>query len=206
MHIADGFLSKELLATGIAVSGFALFLAIKKIGREFSEKKIPLLGIMASFIFAIQLISIPVYGGTTVHLSGAILSVYLLGPFSSFVIIFTTLLLQTLLFQHGGVLSLGVNLFNLGVIPCLLGGLIFKTFRSKYSFLLLWFLAFLAPVLSATFCAIELSISGLLPLPTAIIPMVVAHVISGFLEAILTVSIVKAIKYKRPDLLELNKI
>jgi len=205
MHIPDGFLNLPTLIVTNGVSIGILIPAIKKINKTLSPKRIPLMGLSAAFVFTAQLLSFPVIGGTSVHIIGAVLVSILLGPFSGLIIVSSALVLQALIFQHGGILTLGANILNMGIIGCLVGYLIYRAF-SKNIFLGSGLAAFITILLAATFCAIELGISGTVPLKTGLIAMVTAHIFAGIVESLVTVSVLGAISKVRSDLLGLEKI
>ena len=116
MHIPDGFLDTK---TWIGMGGIsALFIgaAVRTANKKISEKHIPLLGVMAAFVFAAQMFNFPVGGGTSGHFMGATLIAILLGPWASVLIMTTVLTVQCLIFQDGGLTALGANIFNMGVV------------------------------------------------------------------------------------------
>ncbi|MCK5399853.1 energy-coupling factor ABC transporter permease, partial [bacterium] len=91
MHIPDGFLDLPIIITLSVVSAGTIFYASKKTDKYIGEKRIPLMGIMAAFIFAVQMLNIPIPGGTSGHITGALLVAILLGPFTGFLVISTVL-------------------------------------------------------------------------------------------------------------------
>ena len=205
MHIPDGFLD---LTTTVATNGItlgALIPAVRKVNRSLSPKRIPLMGLSAAFIFTAQLLSFPVPGGTSVHLVGAVLISILLGPYTGLIITTTALILQALLFQHGGLLSLGANVLNMGVVGCLLGYGLFLILPGKLQFRAA-VSALVMTTLSGTFCALELGFSGTTPYTTGIPAMSLAAAITGIVEAVATVSILSLLQKIRPDLLKLEKV
>jgi len=74
------------------------------------------MGILAAFIFAAQMLNFPVAGGTSGHFLGAALAAILLGPWAALLILTVVLLGQSLVFQDGGLLALGANIFNMGIV------------------------------------------------------------------------------------------
>lgn len=207
MHIPDGFLDLKTW-TGLAIiSGVFLGLAIKKTNKKLGEKQVPLLGVTAAFIFAAQMLNFPVAGGTSGHFMGGLLAGILLGPFSGLLVMSTVLILQCLIFQDGGLTALGANIFNMGIIG---------SFFAYYLWMLLskildksvgvFISAWLAIVLAASFCALELAISGTAPLKIVLPAMVGIHTLIGFGEGIITVGVLSFVTKARPDLLELEKI
>ena len=126
MHIPDGFLSTGVcLATG-AASGASLVWMARRAQAETEESRAPLLGVMGAFVFAAQMINFPVGVGTTGHLLGGALLAITLGPASAVVVMAAILVVQALVFQDGGVLALGANVFNMAVAGVLAGYLPYR--------------------------------------------------------------------------------
>jgi len=180
-----------------------LALAVKKVNQHFTAYKIPLMGVLASFVFTAQLLAFPVIGGTSAHITGAVLLAVILGPYSGLVIMATILLLQALLFQHGGIITFGANLLNLGIVGVLAGYAIYSIRKSFYTAAI----AALITVEVGAICgALELAFSGRLPLKAALISMGSANFIAGIIEAFVTFAILQVIQKVRPDLLKLETI
>lgn len=203
MHIPDGFLDAKTLITTNAIALTALYAAVKRVNTRFTPEKVPLMGVLASFVFAAQLLAFPVIGGTSTHITGAVLMAVILGPYTSLVIIATVLLLQAALFQHGGILTFGANLLNLGIIGSLIGYLIYRTNRTFFT---AGIAAFIVMVLGGVAGAFELAASARIPLKAGLTGMITAQSITGVLEAFVTISILGVIRKIRPDLLELEKV
>lgn len=109
MHVADGILPAGFsIAADVAAVG-----AVYWFGRGVRSEEIARMGMMASTLFTASLVHIPV-AGTSVHFGLLGLAGILLGA-RAFPVIFATLLMQSLLFQHGGLLSVGVNSWNMGL-------------------------------------------------------------------------------------------
>src|SRR5574341_1734727 len=102
MHIPDGFLDTNTWIGMAGISGTFICLSVRIANKKISEKHIPLLGVMAAFVFAAQMFNFPVGGGTSGHFMGATLIAILLGPWASILIMTTVLTVQCLVFQDGG--------------------------------------------------------------------------------------------------------
>src|SRR4030043_819668 len=126
MHIPDGFISTPVAAAGIAVAAGSVAYAGKATNKKMGEKQIPLMGILAAFIFAAQMLTFPVFGGTSGHLIGAALAAILLGPWAGILIMTCVLFVHSLIFQDGGLLALGANIFNMGIVPCFVGYYLYR--------------------------------------------------------------------------------
>src|SRR4030043_1769745 len=126
MHIPDGFISTPVAAAGIAVAAGSVAYAVRATNKNMGEKQIPLMGVLAAFIFAAQMLNFPVIGGTSGHLIGAALAAILLGPWAGVLIMTCVLIVQCLVFQDGGLLALGANVLNMGIIAPFAGYYLYK--------------------------------------------------------------------------------
>jgi cobalt/nickel transport system permease protein len=126
VHIPDGFLDARTVVTTAAVSVVGLGFALRQIRRNLPPRRVPLLGLSAAFLFAAQMVNFPVAGGTSGHLIGGALVAALLGPSAAVVVVATVLIVQCFLFADGGVLALGANLFNMGLVATLSGYSIYR--------------------------------------------------------------------------------
>src|SRR5260370_21609485 len=113
MHIRDGFLSAPVWVTLDIAAVPAAGYMVRRAQREFEEKKVPLLGVMGAFVFAAQMINFPVGGATSGHLVASALLSYTLVPAAAGVVMIAILAIPSLVFQDGGILALGANIFNM---------------------------------------------------------------------------------------------
>src|SRR5919201_2616263 len=124
MHIPDGFLSPEVAAVCAVPAIGAVGYGLRRASRELDERRVPLLGVTAAFVFAAQMLNFPVAGGTSGHFLGAALAAILLGPWLASVVLSVVLVAQAFVFADGGITALGANILNMGVIGGLaVGGL-----------------------------------------------------------------------------------
>jgi len=213
MHIPDGFLDVKTWVSLDIVSVVLVALAIRKTNRRLGEKSIPMMGVLAAFIFAAQMLNFPVAGGTSGHFMGSVLAAILLGPFAGLLIMTLVLIVQCFIFQDGGLTALGANIFNMGIIGALVGYYIFqgldRLMRSRKGYqkkFVVFVISWLSIVLAASFCALELSISGIVPLRIVLPAMAGIHSLIGIGEGLITVAVVSFISKVRPDLLNLEKV
>lgn len=211
MHIPDGFLDTKTWAALDAVSVATLAYGISRLNRKIEERQIPLMGVSAAFVFAAQMLNFPIAAGTSGHFMGGALVAILLGPWAGMLVMATVLIVQSLLFQDGGLLALGANIFNMGIAGSLVGGYLYRIFKKILGEQKgLWAGAFLAGwfsiVVSAGLCALELAISGTVPLKTALPAMAGVHALIGIFEGFITVSVLGILQKVRPDLLAREKI
>jgi len=126
MHVPDGFLTAPVsVATGVVAAGGVAF-AIRGARKELDEKTAPMAGLVAAFIFAVQMMNFPVGAGTSGHLIGGALAAVLVGPWTAMLCMSVVLLVQSLLFADGGLTALGTNIILMGVVPVAVGWLLFK--------------------------------------------------------------------------------
>lgn len=211
MHIPDGFISTPVAVAGIAVAAGSVAYAVKATNKKMGEKQIPMMGVLAAFIFAAQMLNFPVIGGTSGHLVGAALAAILLGPWAGVLVMTCVLMVQSLVFQDGGLLALGVNIVNMGVIPCFVGYYLYRGITSLFGRRRLGIMVgagltgWLTVVVSAIFCALELAISGTVPLKVALPSMAGVHAVIGIGEGLITAAVLALVLATRADLLELQK-
>ncbi|MCX5992882.1 MAG: energy-coupling factor ABC transporter permease [Chloroflexi bacterium] len=210
MHIPDGFLSAPVaVATGV-VAVAAIAVAVKVTNKKMGEKQVPMMGVLAAFIFAAQMLNFPVAGGTSGHFVGAALAAILLGPWATVLILSSVLVVQCLIFQDGGLLALGANITNMGVIASFSGYYIYKGIDAPFKHgkagtlvgagIGAWF----SVVLASLACAAELSISGTSPWAISIAAMGGVHMLIGVGEGMITVAVLSLIMATRADLLKLQ--
>jgi cobalt/nickel transport system permease protein len=186
--------------------------AVRVAGKQMAEKQVPLMGIMAAFVFAAQMLNFPVAGGTSGHFMGAALCAIVLGPWAAVIILSLVLIAQCFIFQDGGLLALGANIFNMALIGGLGSYLIYRTglkllgenTRSKT--IATFSAAWGSVVLASIACAFELAISGTSPLGVVLPAMAGVHAIIGLVEGMITVAALALIRSTRADLLTLQKI
>lgn len=205
MHIPDGFLSPPVFISGWLAALGVLSFTLKKTQQILKEKMVPLMGVMAAFIFAAQMFNFPVLGGTSGHLLGGVLAAVVLGPSAASIVISLVLVVQCLIFQDGGLTALGANIFNMAIIGTIASYYFYRILRQalfKKNILVSVFIsAWFSVVLAASFCAIELSASGTSPLKIVLPAMLFVHVFIGLGEAIITTLILSFILKVRPDLI-----
>ena len=206
MHIPDGFLAMNTWLPAWVVSAGAIGYSIRLASKQLKERMVPLMGIMSAFIFAAQMLNFPVAGGTSGHLLGGVLAAVLLGPFTGAIVISVVLVAQCLIFQDGGLTALGANILNMGIVGTMGGYLVYSLISNSIgakkgimigTFIAAWF----SVVIASIACAIELAISGTVPIGKALPAMAGVHVIIGVGEAIITSLVVGFVLKVRPDLI-----
>jgi len=212
MHIPDGFLSTRVWTTASILSGMALAGALARTQKKIEDRHIPFMGVMAAFVFAVQMINFPVGGGTSGHFTGSTLVALLLGPSAAAVIMSTVLIVQCLLFQDGGITALGANILNMALIGTFGGYAIYRGIciltgnRQTVSFIAAGIAAWSSVVLASLACALELALSGAVALKTVVPVMSIVHGVIGLAEGAITGLVMVSLGKVRSDLLKLQKI
>lgn len=209
LHIPDGFLSPGVaLAAGLpAVAAVAYGLRVAN--AELDEARVPLLGVLAAFVFAGQMLTFPIAGGTSGHLLGATLAAVLLGPWLACLVMAVVIVVQAFAFADGGISALGANVLNMGVVGALLAGCLVVVAakmlpRTRAAFLgIVGVLSWLAVMVGAAAASVQLSASDTVPLGISLPPMLGVHALIGIGEAAITVAAVAAMLAARPDLVAL---
>jgi cobalt/nickel transport system permease protein len=204
MHIPDGFLSLVIALIFWGITIIMVGIAISKTNKTLGEKQVPLMGIMAAFVFAAQMLNFPVAGGTSGHFLGGALASMVLGPWAGILVMTAVIAVQGLLFQDGGLLVMGANIFNMGILTAMIGFGLYRgvTGRSKGTRLVVaGVAAWLAVVTSALVASLQLWLSGTSRLEIVVPAMLGVHVLIGLGEAIITVAALAFIERTRPDLL-----
>lgn len=209
LHIPDGFLSLVIALIFWAITIVTVGIAISKANKSLGEKQVPLMGIMAAFIFAAQMLKFPVAGGTSGHFLGGALAAMVLGPWAGILVMTAVIALQALLFQDGGLLVMGANIFNMGLLAAMIGFGLYRSVLGRSKGLRLsvaGVAAWLAVVASALLAAMQLWLSGTSRLEIVVPAMLSVHVLIGLGEAVITVAALAFIERTRPDLLDKKAI
>ncbi|MEO8354360.1 MAG: energy-coupling factor ABC transporter permease [Chloroflexota bacterium] len=205
LHIPDGFLNFIVSLICWAITVAVLSMAISRTNKSLGEKQVPLMGIMAAFIFAAQMINFPVAGGTSGHLLGGALAAIVLGPWAAMLVMTAVIAVQALLFQDGGLLVMGANILNMGLLTSAIGyGLYRGVLGNSRSVKLTvaGVAAWLSVMAGALGTALQLWLSGTSSLQTVVLAMLGVHAVIGIGEALITVAALTFIFQTRPDLLD----
>lgn len=207
MHIPDGFIPIEQCVIYYIILIIALYFAGRWARSNLDEKRVPLMAVLAAGIFAIMSMNMPIPFGTSGHMvGGALVAIVFLAPEAAVLVFTVVLLIQALIFGDGGITVLGANVLNMAIIGGSVGLYTFKGLNGtigKYPAAGVG--AWLATVIAALACAIEMGIAGTFPMNIGIPSMVLYHFFIGIIEAVLTVIVLAALDKFRPDLLAWNK-
>jgi cobalt/nickel transport system permease protein len=215
MHIPDGFLSVGVSAVFWVLAVVFIMIALRRVNRDLGEREVPVMGVLAAAIFAGQMLNFTVAGGTSGHLMGAALAAILLGPWAAVLVMTSVVAVQALVFQDGGLLVLGANLFNMGVIGSFVGYFVFRFVQALASRLRggeRWgiFAGGFAAGWTSIFIAslgvgLQLSISGISPANIAVPAMGGIHALIGIGEGLITLGALSFIYAARRDLLKIGQ-
>lgn len=203
MHIPDGFFDLKTIVTTSVLSGVSLNYALRKTKEALRNRQVPLMGVMAAFIFAAQMLNIKVIfiPGVSGHLIGAVLAAIVLGPWSASIIMTTVLFIQWLLFQDGGITALGGNVLNMAVLAPLAGYYLYRfitsivggTFgRRIATFTAAW----VSVLVTAAAAAVELAFSKNIDISfgTLLGALLFYHVFIGLIEGVITTAVLAYIE------------
>ena len=210
LHAPDGFFSTPVALAFWVVTIAALAISLRRAGAQLDERAVPLMGVMAAFIFAAQMFNFQIPGGTSGHLLGGVLAAILLGPYAGTIVMACVISVQALVFQDGGLLGLGANSFNMGIIGTFGGYWLYRLVAAalggeeKGRLPAAAIAAWSAVVAAAVLTAFQLAFSDTTSLATALVAMVGWHVIIGVGEAVITVGALSFIAASRADLLRLR--
>jgi len=210
MHIPDGFLSTLVAVVLWIVTVVVVGIALKRVSRDLGERQVPLMGVLAAAIFAGQMLNFTVAGGTSGHLMGAAIATILLGPWAAIIVLTTVVGVQALIFQDGGLLALGANIFNMGIVGVLVAHFVYRSAlkltggRRWGVFAGGFAAAWLSIVIASLAVALQLALSGTSPANLSVPAMGGIHMLIGLGEGLITVGALAFLYAARRDLLKID--
>lgn len=208
MHVPDGFLDAPTSVITAAAAAAGIAIALRGARRELDDRIAPLAGLVATFVFATQMLNFPVAGGTSGHLMGGALAAVLVGPYTGLLCLTVVVVVQSLLFADGGITALGTNVVLMGIVTVVSGYLAFRAAQ----LVLPKRVSMVAPAAAlgaivsvvssaATFVGLY-AVGGVVPIPfdTLLTAMLGVHTLIGIGEAVITFLVVGSIVSVRPDL------
>ncbi len=210
MHAPDGFLSPAVAAVMGIVAATVTWLSLRAAGATLADKYVPLAGVCAAFIFAAQMINVPVGAGTSGHLLGGALAAILLGPWLGSLVVTVVVVVQALLFADGGLTALGYNVVNMAIVPAFSAWALLSILtpllpKNRSGLVAAGSIAAgLSVVLAAGAFAIEwlFGATAAVPFDTVFGAMVSVHVAIGVIEGLITGMVLAAVLSSRPDIVE----
>jgi cobalt/nickel transport system permease protein len=210
MHMADALLSPVVGGTMAAVSAVAVAVCARRVRLEGDDRRVPLMGVLGAFLFAAQMINFGIPGtGSSGHLGGGLLLAILLGPSAGFLVVTSVLIVQALFFADGGLLALGCNVFNIGLLPAFVGYPLYRLVagqapgRSRQTLAAI-VAAVVSLQLGALAVVVETVASGIsaLPFDRFVAFMLPIHLAIGVVEGIVTAAVVSFVRTTRPGVLD----
>jgi cobalt/nickel transport system permease protein len=208
VHIPDGFINAPTSLAAGAVAAGGVGVSLRRAAQTLQEKQAPLAGLVAAYIFAVQMLNFPVAAGTSGHLLGGALAAVLVGPWAGALCVSVVLLVQGLLFADGGLSALGLNIINMALVTAWGGYAIFLLLRralpaTKTSVTVsAGVAAGISAVLASLAFVVEYAIGGNggASVGTVFAAMVGVHTLIGIGEGIITALTVGVVLGVRPDL------
>ena len=208
MHIPDGFVNAPTSRAAGAVAAGGVGVSLRRAAQTLQERQAPLAGLVAAYIFAVQMLNFPVAAGTSGHLLGGALAAVLVGPWAGALCVSVVLVVQALLFADGGLSALGLNIVNMALVTAWGGYAIFLLLRQALPATrtsvaaAAGVAAGLSVVLASIAFVVEYAIGGTggAPVGTVLAAMAGVHTLIGIGEGIISALTVTAVLAVRPDL------
>jgi cobalt/nickel transport system permease protein len=209
MHMANELLSLPVAGGSLAIAAAGVGFVCRKARRIITSDKLALMGILGAFVFAAQMVNfpLPAMPGTSGHLVGSVLLAVVLGPHLAALAICSVLIVQCLIFQDGGLLALGCNIINMGLVPCYLGYYLYqpiaRSYRSRTGTYIASLIACIfAAQAGAILVCLQTALSGVLVVPPAtfLVTMSGVHLIIGAMEGLITAAVLGYLQHVRPDI------
>ncbi len=208
MHVPDGFLDAPTSVATAAVAVVGVGVALVKARNELDDRTAPMAGLVATFVFAAQMVNFPVGAGTSGHLLGGALAAVLVGPWTAILCLAVVVLVQALVMADGGITALGTNVTLLSLTAVAAGWLVFVAARAVLprrpaSVVPAAAVAAFASVpITAVVFTLLFSVGGIAPVAfdTLLAAMVSWHAVIGIGEAVITALVVASVVASRPDL------
>jgi cobalt/nickel transport system permease protein len=208
VHIPDGFINAPASLAAGAVAAGGVGVSLRRAARTLQDRQAPLAGLVAAYIFAVQMLNFPVAAGTSGHLLGGALAAILVGPWAGALCVAVVLGVQALLFADGGLSAIGLNVINMSLVTAWGGYAVFLLLRralpaTKASVTAAAGVAAgISVVLASLAFVVEYAVGGNggAPLGTVFAAMVGVHTLIGIGEGVITALTVGVVLGVRPDL------
>ncbi len=199
MHLGNSIICPVTGIPMLIAAGCAAVWAYKKAKKDFSKDNILPTVALTAFVFALQMINFAIpETGSSGHIVGGLLLAALLGPYTGFLAICSILLIQALFFADGGLLALGCNIFNMGILSCFVAyPLLYKSLAERNKPVLGTILASVAALqLGAIAVVAESALSGSTSLNIGLFTSLMQgiHLPIGIVEGIFSAVIILAAK------------
>lgn len=207
MHLPDGIISFEQALIYWIITLIIISIFFYKFSKdENKEKRIISIALFSVFTIVVTSLSIPSPLGVPIHFFLIPLIAILLGPLSSTIVSFVTLIMQALVLNMGGVTSLGANFLVMGFILSIVTYgfyMLFININDKVAI----FASTIIGIMFATFGQVAiLLISGAMNFDILLSTLVPFYLFIAFIEGFANVVIITAIEKTKPEIIEINKI
>lgn len=212
MHMSDGIVNAPTSLAFAAVALLAMGVAASRARAELDERTAPMAGLVAAFVFAVQMVNFPIFPGVSGHLLGGALAAILVGPYTGALCVGIVLVVQSLLFADGGITALGTNITNMAVIGVVVGygtAVLLRPLLARRGTRGIAALAFIAALVNTLVASMgfvaQYALGGAAEqsVGTVLAFMAGTHTLIGVGEGIITALTVTAVAAARPDLVHL---
>lgn len=211
MHMSDGLLNAPTSIAFLAVAAVGVGIALVKARADLDDRTAPMAGLVATFIFAVQMINFPILPGASGHLLGGALAAILVGPWVGALCVTIVLAVQALLFADGGLTALGANVTNMALIGTAAGfavAVLLRKFAAKGKgglAAVAFVSALINTLLAASGFIVEYAIGGQggVEIGKVAVLMLGLHALIGIGEGLITAATVTSVASIRPDLVYL---
>lgn len=209
LHAADGVIGLPVAGLFAAVAVGALAVCLARGRRDLDERLAPMAGLVAAFVFAVQMLNYPVLPGVSGHLVGGALAALLVGPWVGALCLTVVLIVQAMM-ADGGLTALGINVTNMALVSTVVAYLVIAALlrllpRTTRGLAITGFVASVVSVVVASLAFIaEYWIGGGVELAAGLGPvagtMAGVHLLIGIGEGLITAVTVVTVARVRPDL------
>ena len=211
MHIPDGLLDTPICLVTGGISIAAVGYSVHRLKDSLADRTVPMTGMVAAMVFAGQMVNFPVAVGTSGHLVGGVLAARLLGPWAACLALTLVLFVQKFLFNDGGLLALGPNVFHMSVIGAL-GGYAIQSLVARLAgdtprtrVIGVVISGWVTVMAAALLCSIEFAVSHAANPDFRFLKflalMMMFHAVIGIGESLISGGIIRYVAIRRPELL-----
>lgn len=210
LHVADGVIETPVAALLAALAAAALAVCLARGRRELDDRLAPMAGLVAAFVFAMQMLNFPVLPGVSGHLVGGALAAVLVGPWVAALCLSVVLIVQALVFADGGLSALGINVTNMALVSTVAAVVVVALLlrllpRSTGGLAVAVFIASVVSVVAAALAfVVQFWFGGGVELAAGLgqitATMVGVHVLIGIGEGLISAITVVTVARVRPDL------
>lgn len=208
MHVPDGFIDAPVSIGAGVVAAAGVAVCLRGAKHELDDRTAPMAGLVAAFVFAVQMLNFPVAAGTSGHLLGGALAAILVGPFTGALCVAVVLIVQSLLFADGGLTAIGVNVVDMALVTVVVGYLLFRglvkilPYRRSTAVGAAFVAAFVSVPVSALSFVGFYAVGGTtdVSMSAVVSAMVGVHVLIGLGEGVITALTIGSVIAVRPDL------